>query len=489
MIEAIKTAPGSDRQVGTQTLRMRLAPRRYYALGIFAALAAVLWLDVVTGNNFPMGMFYLLVVYSSLRYVGRQFGYFIAVFAALAKVITATLTDDLSVPLFLWKFVSSASFYSIFCYLMDAQMTRGRRAEHALDELSALNDSIVSESDAGILVFRPGGECVLANQAAARLIGFDLKQLLQVHLNESELWQDSQLARIADEVSNSGLSYKTSFPLATYQGKEIWCQVSVSRIEHRAGRLLLVVLTDISAHKEVEHALRRAYREAEEARERAVLAEQKVVSVSEETQARIGQELHDDLGQHLTGVAFMSEMLFQQLKDKNLREMEDALKIKTLINKAIDKTRRVSKELFPVELDESSGLHAMLAQLADNVSSIFHVECTLEYGKAPITEHKAVINLFRIAQEAINNAIKHGAASQITLKVSTEGNEQLLEITDNGSGIDQIGPGKEGIGLRTMRYRASVMGGVLNIGAGRQGGASVIVRLPVTRRNKQNAAS
>jgi signal transduction histidine kinase len=222
---------------------------------------------------------------------------------------------------------------------------------------------------------------------------------------------------------------------------------------------------------------------AETALARANLAERKIINISEETQQRIGRELHDDLGQQLTGVAFMSEVLSQHLKSEGHPDAHSASKITTLINEAISKTRRLAHGLYPVEMKES-GLRAMLMNLASTMESIYRIECELACeGKDRIDSPLAITNLFRIAQEAIHNSVKHSGASKVTLRLRSTQDATILEIADNGCGIGDAKSleAKGGLGMHTMRYRASLLGATLSVAGSPAHGTRVTVTVPATR--------
>ncbi len=220
---------------------------------------------------------------------------------------------------------------------------------------------------------------------------------------------------------------------------------------------------------------------AEIALKRAGIAERRIISVTEDTQERIGRELHDDLGQHLTGTAFISELLFQDLKKHGYPDCEYASKITALINEAINKTRSLAQGLYPVEL-KGAGLHAMLGQIASNVVSIYQIECELiGEGECSISNPHVLINLFRITQEAVNNAIKHSGATKITLKITETPFEMKLEIADNGCGIAKrsIADSNKGLGMHTMHYRSSLLGATFRTTERPTGGTSVTIILPI----------
>lgn len=257
-------------------------------------------------------------------------------------------------------------------------------------------------------------------------------------------------------------------------------QSNVVKDENGQVTKVLVVSRDTTERRLAELALKEAKEAAEAALERAALAERKIINISEETRERIGQELHDDLGQHLTGVAFLSGVLAKQLADKDWPGRELVARITTLINEAILRTRQLAQGLYPVELKDV-GLQGMLAQLTSQVRSIYGIKCEVAYDdRFYVEDSNVAINFFRIAQEAANNAIKHGGATQVNIAARVEPQAQVFEISDNGSGI-KIKKGKTkqgGLGMHTMQYRASLVGGTLRIENNPAGGVKVLVTLP-----------
>jgi signal transduction histidine kinase len=219
---------------------------------------------------------------------------------------------------------------------------------------------------------------------------------------------------------------------------------------------------------------------AETALARAKLAERKIIEISEETQQQIGRELHDDLGQQLTGIAFMAEVVRQHLKNSGHPEAESVAKITALINEAIMKAHNLAHDLYPVEMKET-GLRAMLTRLANNTQSIYGIECEFTCkGKPKIEAPLTNTNVFRIVQEAVHNAVKHSGASKIAIKMTASPESMAIEVDDNGRGIGkQLDTKKDGgLGMHTMQYRASLLNAVLAISERQGGGTRVSLTLP-----------
>jgi signal transduction histidine kinase len=207
--------------------------------------------------------------------------------------------------------------------------------------------------------------------------------------------------------------------------------------------------------------------------------EKSILEVSGREQRRIGQDLHDGLGQHLTGIAFLTKVQEQNLAAKGLPEAADAAKIVKLVNEAIYKTRELSRGLHPV-LSEPNGLMMALQQLACEVEDVFHVSCRFESdGDVFIHDENVATHLFRIGQEAVNNAVKHASPESITIALSVAQGSGNLTVTDNGQGMQLDVKGRTGMGLHIMNYRAGMVGGSLDVQRRPGGGTKVNCTFPV----------
>ena len=158
----------------------------------------------------------------------------------------------------------------------------------------------------------------------------------------------------------------------------------------------------------------------------------------------------------------MVKVVEQKLASRDLPEAGDVKKITAMVNETISQARDLARGLSPVEL-ENNGLQAALAELASRVSRA-NVECEL---KAPsftkVYDNGAAIHLYRIAQEAVNNAIKHGRAKHITIGLNTQNNQVELTVQDNGCGFPKTPIKNSGMGLRVMNYRAGMIGATVSI--------------------------
>ena len=193
------------------------------------------------------------------------------------------------------------------------------------------------------------------------------------------------------------------------------------------------------------------------------MLEKELLAVSEREQRRIGHDLHDSLCQHLTGTALAGQVLGEKLHARGLPEAADAGRVVTLVEEGITLARNLARGLAPVEL-EAGGLMDALRELAKNVSERFKVNCTFDAPEfVPIDDTAAAIHLFRIAQEAISNAIKHGRAKRVTIALSISPAGVRLSITDDGAGLPDPLPATHGMGLNIMRHRSAIIGATFDI--------------------------
>ncbi len=202
-------------------------------------------------------------------------------------------------------------------------------------------------------------------------------------------------------------------------------------------------------------------------------SQEQLLAISEREQMRIGTELHDGLGQELTALELMCQSLKEDLRSKQPKLENQASEIGRLLREAIAQTRSLARGLSPVNLD-STGLADALAELARRTIEYGRVKCTLDCPQPVLIEDSTVArHLFRIAQEAVNNAVKHAKARNLLIKLATEKGAVHLVISDNGKGLPKKNQTAQGIGLQVMKHRAGVIGAELNIDSKPGGGVTV----------------
>ncbi|MCH8275927.1 MAG: PAS domain S-box protein [Bacteroidetes bacterium] len=208
------------------------------------------------------------------------------------------------------------------------------------------------------------------------------------------------------------------------------------------------------------------------------LLEHEILRISDQERRSIGHDLHDGLGQMLTGIGLIAQNLSHRLADEGSACADEMVEITELIKEADRSARSLSRGMVPVELGEL-GLGNALQMLVRNAEKLFGISCTLETsGSIRIRDISSDTNLYRIAQEAVSNAVKHGKASHVHILLSARDHRIHLTIRDDGIGFPDELPEDRGMGVRIMKYRARVMGATLEIRKGSRGGTIVSCILP-----------
>lgn len=192
--------------------------------------------------------------------------------------------------------------------------------------------------------------------------------------------------------------------------------------------------------------------------------EQEILEISNREQRRLGSDLHDGLGQELTGLSLLLKGLEMQLAREAQQYSSQIVKISDLLARAIQSTRSLARGLAPVNL-ERGGLPEALKHLAARCTDMYSLECTFTTGgqQLPDLEEGAATHLYRIAQEATTNAARYARAKSIAIDLRTVGRKLQLSITDDGIGLSAgLAQGRPGMGLKIMEYRSRMLGGTIN---------------------------
>ena len=321
-----------------------------------------------------------------------------------------------------------------------------KRSEEALQDERNVVSAILDTVGALVVVLDQEGRIIRFNRASELTTGYSLEDVRGKHV-----WD---LFLPPEEVDRFKLIFqRMSADVLPQEYQSYW----VTR--HKSHRLIawsstmlpgsdgtpnLVIATgiDITEREQLEKA---------------------ILNISAREQRRIGQDLHDGLGQHLTGIAFMAKVHEARLAEKRIDETADAAKLVKLVNEAIYKTRELARGLLPVVSDEH-GLMSALQLWAAEVEDIFNVPCRFECD-APvlIRDDGVATHLYHIAQEAVHNALKHGQPKSIWIGLTADDGRGTLLVKDDGSGIAEVREHSQGMGLHIMNYRANIIGGTLEV--------------------------
>ncbi len=339
-----------------------------------------------------------------------------------------------------------------------------KRTEAELQEERDVLSAILETVGALVLVLDPGGRIVRFNRACEQTTGYTFTAV------QGRCVWDLFLAPEDRERFKTGFDQllRGSAPREeegywlTRDGERRLIRWSTTIMSGAAGSVRYVIAsgTDITERK---------------------LMERTILEISGREQRRIGQDLHDGLGQHLTGIAFLSKVQEQRLEERSRPEAAGAAKIVGLVNEAIHKTRELARGLLPVQSD-AQGLMSALQHFSSEVEDLFQVGCRFECEEPVLVPDEAIANhLYRIAQEAVHNAIRHGKARNIVILLRAASDSGVLTVRDDGVGIAEPAGSHSGMGLQIMRYRVSMIGGTLEIARCPDRGTLVTCVFPKSR--------
>ena len=332
-------------------------------------------------------------------------------------------------------------------YTLVNDITELKQAEAAIRERENRLRIILDTAPDAIITIGKDGEIVAFNRAAevifeysaSEAIGQNVSMLMPSLYREEH---DSTLARYLETRESRILGKRREVPGRRKDGSTFPLELTVSEIDHSG--LFVAITRDISMQRELE---------------------KEVINASTFEQERIGQELHDGLGQRLTGLSMMAESLRRALTKQALPEAASAEAIIKQLQEATRETRAIAQGLIPVPLTEQ-GLSDALGKLAEDIQAATGINCSFTTGavdRVEVKDRASAVQLYRIAQEVVHNAVRHAQAKNITISLSKANNSAELVISDDGKGFRPYNGTREGFGLRIMRYRAAMIGCDLKI--------------------------
>lgn len=367
---------------------------------------------------------------------------------------------------YLLKDVKFIEFLPVVVRRAITQLDKERRlkaAEEAFVKEHVFGNAVLAASGAMMIVFDRDGCIVRSNRACQRVTGYshdDLQGRFFWELFFSLSRGDSESAQ-ADVISMApGASPATTENvLLTKSGERRVISWSITtlfddRVQAEFG---IASGLDITDHKRLE---------------------QEILEISDSEQRRIGQDLHDGLGQEITAIALLNSFMQNSLKAKGLPEAATADRLAELLKHAGSEVRRISHGLQPVSPDPES-LMAGIRSLVALAGSLNGATCLFRCNEnVAVHDHEFANHLYRIAQEAIQNALRHGKPQEVIVSLTRRDGRIILEVQDDGAGFEPKETKSEGIGLSTMKYRAGAMNGLLEFIRPRKGGTLVRCSVP-----------
>lgn len=333
-----------------------------------------------------------------------------------------------------------------------------------------------------VLVEAASGIIKLTNSTFDAMFGYRRGELLGASVEPLLAIPPAQRRRLERSLKERSDSWETppvEFECQRSDGSRFVAACVITPLSIGGAKHWLAVINDVTERKRLER---------------------EIIEVANREQQRIGSDLHDGLGQDLTGIALMLRGVAAQLRKEGSAARLDVEDVIGLVNNAIDSTRSLARGLSPVSA-ERGGLPAALQALAARASSryserygvrvTFHADID---GPLRLSE-AAATHLYRIAQEALTNVIRHSRATEVSIRLEVSGEELQLRIDDNGRGFGSQSPDASGgLGLKIMRYRAQMLGGDLVLETSPEGGASVRCSCPLeliaaTERNRPMRAN
>jgi PAS domain S-box-containing protein len=351
-------------------------------------------------------------------------------------------------------------------------ITERKRVEAQYLRELEFNKALASHTTAFILIMDKAGRVMHVNAAVEKRFGF-----LQEEVASRNAWE----VGIMDAGETEKLKKRSARLLAGEDNPPV-----IIDMKTKGGEWLRVEISSTATRK-ADGSIDRIIVTGTDVTERDRL-QREVLRISEREQARIGHDLHDGVGQTLTGVVALIEALECTLSGS---AQKDAARISQLAREAVQEVRRMSHGLSPAAV-KNRRLTGALQLLAETVRTNFRRACACDIpADFPSMDVEVETHLFRIAQEAVNNAMRHAKAGLIRIRLQQHDGEGALVVDDDGRGLSSAKAGKAptGIGLRVMAYRAEIIGGDVQVLSRQGGGTEVVCKFPLPRKKARKRAS
>jgi two-component system sensor kinase FixL len=343
-----------------------------------------------------------------------------------------------------------------------AEIAHRRRLEEALREQEARLRALLESSPAAIVTFDARGVMESVNPACCRMFGYHpgevLGRTLKLLLPSPDPWRpEGSLVKALRWREKEIIGMGRESRGLRKDGSEFPLFIVISQFSAGGRRRFAAFLNDITRRKHLER---------------------EILAVREREQQRIAGDLHDGLGQHLHALSYFSSLLHRRLKQEARPEAAEVDRLTRLLAEAVKLGHEAAVGLQPVK-PVPDGLLFALRDLAERVRGLYPLKCHFHCPQRPLlADHAVATHLYRIAQEAVNNAVKHARPTSIRISFAESRGELRLGITDDGIGLSRLPRRAAGMGLHIMQSRADAINGSLLIRRGRARGTEVRVVIP-----------
>lgn len=324
-----------------------------------------------------------------------------------------------------------------------------KKLKNELERNKAQAEAIFETTVDGIITMEEDGSILSFNPAASQIFGYEEKEIrgqnIKILMSESFHKVHERFMNAYQENGEQQLTgYNKELMGKQKDGSRFPMELSISKVQWKSSCIFTVVVHDISERRRLET---------------------EILRISEKERRSLGQDLHDGLGQMLTGIGLISQHLAQKLAAVNQEASAEVMEIANLVKEADEYAKALAHGLVPEDIEED-GLQSALNRLSKQAEKFFKVNCSFHSEcDIKIDNSMNALHLYRIAQEAISNAVKHGKAANIQIDLIAQKDVLNLFIIDDGIGFSKSkgSSNENGMGIHIMKYRSNIMSGHLEI--------------------------